>query len=78
MNERKIVPQTNYFGSWEDIEFPKETSLESGIEIGDYTYYAGSYHGKRFSEQCVLYPNRDGCRDSYYWEILLNSIRCDV
>ncbi|MBG9312272.1 CatB-related O-acetyltransferase [Corynebacterium diphtheriae bv. mitis] len=45
------------------MEFPKETSLESGIEIGDYTYYAGSYHGKRFSEQCVPYPNREGCGD---------------
>lgn len=43
------------FNDWQDIEFPKETISKKNIEVGDYTYYSGSYDNKKFEDHCVRY-----------------------
>ncbi len=51
------------FSSWKDIEFPSKTTNNDHIVIGDYTYYAGSYHEKSFEDYCVRYINEEPDRD---------------
>ena len=51
------------FKSWKDIEFPAKTTDNDHIRVGEYTYYAGSYHDKSFEDYCVRYINDEPDRD---------------
>lgn len=53
-----------FFNTWKDIEFPKDTTENNHVYIGEYTYYAGSYHDKKFVEHCVRYINDEEDRDN--------------
>lgn len=51
------------FNDWQDIEFPKETISKKNIEVGDYTYYSGSYDNKKFEDHCVRYNYENNSSD---------------
>lgn len=51
----------NIFDSWMDSYIIKDYITNKNIEVGDFTYYSGYYHGKHFEDYCVRYlsPDRD-------------------
>lgn len=51
----------NIFGSWKDTYMIKDHITNKNIEVGEYSYYSGFYHGRHFEEHCVRYldENRD-------------------
>ncbi|MGI2260690.1 CatB-related O-acetyltransferase [Shewanella sp. GXUN23E] len=46
---------SSIFPDWLTSERLKEQVTHSNIEVGDYSYYSGFYHGKSFEDQCVRY-----------------------
>lgn len=61
------------FNDWQDIEFPKETISKKNIEVGDYTYYSGSYDNKKFEDHCVRYNYENNSSDR-----LINGKFCSI
>lgn len=51
----------NIFDSWKDTYMIKDHITNKNIEVGEYSYYSGFYHGRHFEEHCVRYldENRD-------------------
>ncbi|MCT4662053.1 MAG: CatB-related O-acetyltransferase [Tissierellales bacterium] len=45
----------NIFTSWKDSYLIKEHITNPNIEVGEYSYYSGFYHGRHFEEHCVRY-----------------------
>ncbi|WP_318462235.1 CatB-related O-acetyltransferase [Photobacterium leiognathi] len=43
------------FKTWLESQKLKDTITNPNIEVGDYSYYSGYYHGKSFEEQAVRY-----------------------
>ncbi|WP_318522492.1 CatB-related O-acetyltransferase [Photobacterium leiognathi] len=43
------------FETWLESQKLKDTITNPNIEIGDYSYYSGYYHGKSFEDQAVRY-----------------------
>ncbi|WP_318498116.1 CatB-related O-acetyltransferase [Photobacterium leiognathi] len=43
------------FETWLESQKLKDTITNPNIEVGDYSYYSGYYHGKSFEEQAVRY-----------------------
>ena len=44
--------------SWKKIEFPSELEISPFVNVGEYTYYAGSYNGL-FEEVSIRYLDED-------------------
>ncbi len=51
----------NIFENWTKGYIIKDHITNKNIEVGDYSYYSGFYHGKHFEDYCVRYlsPDRD-------------------
>ncbi|GIU46219.1 hexapeptide transferase [Shewanella sairae] len=45
----------NEFSSWLESKKLKQQITNPNIEVGEYSYYSGFYHGKSFEEQSVRY-----------------------
>ncbi|WP_434145239.1 CatB-related O-acetyltransferase [Photobacterium leiognathi] len=43
------------FETWLESQKLKDTITNPNIEVGDYSYYSGYYHGKSFEDQAVRY-----------------------
>nr|WP_318517499.1 CatB-related O-acetyltransferase [Photobacterium leiognathi] len=43
------------FKTWLESQKLKDTITNPNIEVGDYSYYSGYYHGKSFEDQAVRY-----------------------
>ncbi|MGS0683483.1 CatB-related O-acetyltransferase [Shewanella sp. 125m-7] len=50
----------NTFTSWLESKKLKEQVVNPNIEVGEYSYYSGFYHGKSFEDQAVRYLLGDG------------------
>ncbi|MGS0826896.1 CatB-related O-acetyltransferase [Shewanella sp. 0m-8] len=50
----------NEFTSWLESKRLKEQVVNPNIEVGEYSYYSGFYHGKSFEDQAVRYLLGDG------------------
>lgn len=50
----------NEFTSWLDSKKLKQQVVNPNIEVGEYSYYSGFYHGKSFEDQAVRYLLGDG------------------
>ncbi len=45
----------NAFDTWLKGQVIKDHVTNPNIEVGDYSYYSGFYHGKTFEDQSVRY-----------------------
>lgn len=45
--------KNNVFESWMHSYIIKDYITNKNIEVGDFTYYSGYYHAKRFEDYCV-------------------------
>lgn len=64
----------NAFDTWLKGQVIKEHVTNPNIEVGDYSYYSGFYHGKTFEDQSVRYLMGDSVtqqewQDSAYGEV---------
>lgn len=50
----------NNFTSWLESKKLKEQVVNPNIQVGEYSYYSGFYHGKSFEDQAVRYLLGDG------------------
>ncbi|MCG9730803.1 CatB-related O-acetyltransferase [Shewanella sp. Isolate13] len=50
----------NEFSSWLDSKKLKQQVTNPNIQVGEYSYYSGFYHGKSFEDQAVRYLLGDG------------------
>ena len=50
----------NTFTSWLESKKLKQQITNPNIEVGEYSYYSGFYHGKSFEDQAVRYLLGDG------------------
>lgn len=49
----------NIFENWTKGYIIKDHITNKNIEVGDYSYYSGFYHGKHFEDYCVRYLSPD-------------------
>lgn len=64
----------NVFDTWLKGQVIKDHVTNPNIEVGDYSYYSGFYHGKTFEEQSVRYLMGDSVtqqewQDGAYGEV---------
>lgn len=45
----------NAFDTWLKGQIIKDHVTNPNIEVGEYSYYSGFYHGKTFEDQAVRY-----------------------